>query len=86
MKRGLLIAMLGVALAACEKREAPPAASTAADSAAADSVAPDSTARPDTTGQKSADPKIIGHDSAFGPIGAINDSTGKLEELPVRRP
>ncbi len=30
-------------------------------------------------------PEIIGHDSAFGPIGSV-DSTGKLTPTPAKRP
>jgi hypothetical protein len=62
--------------AACEKRTVPP--DVAADSVAADSAARDSVRRDST-------PPIIGYDSAFGPLFAV-DSLGRKVALPPRRP
>jgi hypothetical protein len=89
-----------ILLAACERREVPPdqraADSTVAavldsvridsarvDSLRADSVRTDSM-RAAAARSKSA-PRTIGHDSAFGPLFAV-DSLGRRVELPVRRP
>lgn len=85
MKRWTLLvvgsaAVLGVA--ACEKRSVPSAERVAA---AADSARADSVRRADST-MKAEEAKIIGHDSAFGPIGTIDDTTLKLKEIPPRRP
>ena len=69
-----------------------------ADSGARDSVAPvkDSVAPASAAGNvtksdgktpaKSAAPtKIIGHDSAFGPMGQV-DASGKITPLPTKKP
>jgi hypothetical protein len=86
MRTWIPIVVLALVLAACEKREAPPQGAAAVDSSAADSSrSADSTRRADSAAT-AAEGKIIGRDSAFGPIGAIDDSTGKLIELPPRRP
>ena len=69
-------------VAACEKRSVPSAESLAA---AADSARAASVRRADST-MKAEEAKIIGHDSAFGPIGSIDDTSGKLVEIPPRRP
>lgn len=86
MRRMAMATAVMLALAACEKREVPPASSTSADSAVAGAAAPDSvpadSTRPDSS---RAEPQYIGRDSAFGPLFAV-DSTGKAVELPVRRP
>ncbi len=84
MNRLILIGLATVALSACEKREVPRPSADAppADSAAA---AVDTAARADTATARPTPAPIIGRDSAFGPIGAIDDS-GKLVPLPVRRP
>jgi hypothetical protein len=84
MNRLFPIAILTVGLTACEKREVPQpgAASPVSDSAAA---AADSLTRADSAAARPESTKIIGRDSAFGPIGVIDDS-GKLAPLPVRRP
>jgi len=84
MNRLIPIALLTVALTACEKREVPQpdAAAPANDTAA---VAADTSARPDSAAARRDSTRIIGRDSAFWPIGAIDDS-GKLVPLPVRRP
>ena len=74
--------IVALTVAACEKRSAPPAGSVAA---AADSARADSVRRAYST-MKAEEAKIIGHDSAFGPIGSIDDSSGKLVEIPPRRP
>lgn len=92
--RVLILAGL-VVLAACERRAVPPdqQAADAADSVALDSAQLDS-ARTDSmrTDSLRADSlradssrRIIGHDSAFGPLFAV-DSLGRKVELPVRRP
>jgi hypothetical protein len=89
--RVLTLAVVVVALTACERREVPPdqkpadAADSAVvlDSAALDSVRTDSV-RADSAGPDSSS-RIIGHDSAFGPLFAV-DSLGRKVELPVRRP
>lgn len=79
---------LGVMVLGCERRTAAPG--TGADSTAtADSTAADSAAG-DTSKSAMVQPKvpsdsIIGHDSAFGPIGSV-DSTGKLVPLRPKRP
>lgn len=97
--RVLILAGL-VVLAACERRAVPPdqQAATSADSIALDSARLDSvridSLRTDSlrTDSLRADsvraartPRIIGHDSAFGPLFAV-DSLGRRVELPVRRP
>jgi hypothetical protein len=95
MRTSVLLAFGSLVLmAGCERRNAAPnsaADSTAvADSTSADSIARDSTAR-DSNGvsvsiqTKSVRDSIIGYDSAFGPISAI-DSTGKLVPLRKKRP
>ncbi len=81
MRRLIPIMVLTLALAACEKREVPQAGSAATPP---DSVRADTAARADSAARPTQAP-IIGRDSAFGPIGAIDDS-GKLVPLPVRRP
>lgn len=91
MRTWIPIVVLALVLAACEKREALPQRAAAVDSTAADSSAADSSRGADSTRRAdsaatAAEGKIIGRDSAFGPIGAIDDSTGKLIELPPRRP
>lgn len=73
---------VALTVSACEKRSAPSAESLAA---AADSARADSVRRADST-MKAEEAKIIGHDSAFGPIGTIDDTTLKLKEIPPRRP
>lgn len=70
------VVVLTLGLMGCEKRTVPQSAAVA-DSTRLDSARRDSLA--DST-------RIIGYDSAFGPIGSIDDSTGKLVEFPVRRP
>lgn len=80
---GLLVFATG-----CEKRSVPPDTAAAdsaavADSAARDSTSRDSTAR-DSTARDST-PPIIGRDSAFGPLLAV-DSLGRKVDLPSRRP
>jgi hypothetical protein len=74
-----------VLLAACERRAVPPDQPAAGatdsvmlDSAQLDSVRADSVRAADSS-------RIIGHDSAFGPLFAV-DSLGRKVELPVRRP
>jgi hypothetical protein len=78
-----------VVAGACEKRTAPPggaadSAAVAGDSVAADSLGRDSTAMP-MAPAKSPNDSIIGHDSAFGPMGMV-DSTGKVVPLRPKRP
>lgn len=84
----LLTGAILVLCSSCEKRDVAPGTQRAPDGGAvaspmspadsADSLA-DSTRRP------GADSGYIGYDSAFGPLFAV-DSTGKMVELPVRRP
>ena len=75
------IVVLSLMLAGCEKRAVPQAESSATPP---DSVRTDTAAVAAPTARPAQAP-IIGRDSAFGPIGAIDDS-GKLVPLPVRRP
>jgi len=75
-------ALVALSVVACEKRSAPSAESLAA---AADSARADSVRRADST-MKAEEAKIIGYDSAFGPIGTIEDTSVKLKEIPPRRP
>jgi hypothetical protein len=85
MKRSKVFAvcaLVALSAVACEKRATPSAESVAA---AADSARADSVRRADST-MKAEEAKIIGHDSAFGPIGTIDDTTLKLKEIPPRRP
>jgi hypothetical protein len=93
MRVPVLIALGAMAvLAGCEKRTALPARAADSTATAADSTAADSTVR--DSGTTSAAPKapaktasdsIIGHDSAYGPIGMV-DSTGKIVPLRTKRP
>jgi len=54
-----------------------------ADSLRRDSLRVDSTRA--AAARAKSGPRIIGHDSAFGPLFAV-DSLGRRVELPVRRP
>jgi hypothetical protein len=54
-----------------------------ADSLRTDSVRADSIRA--AAARAKSSPRIIGHDSAFGPLFAV-DSLGRKVELPVRRP
>lgn len=74
-------------LSGCEKREVAPAAQQGADRSAAASPTSGSAVDTlaDSTRRPPADSAYIGRDSAFGPLFAV-DSTGKMVELPVRRP
>ncbi len=83
----LPVLLLAFGLAACEKREVTPESSQAAapeDSAmpASGDLLPTDSLKDSTS---AAAPTYIGRDSAFGPLFAV-DSTGKMVELPVRRP
>jgi hypothetical protein len=95
MRTPVLLALGSLLVTAgCERRTAAPnsaADSTAVtDSTGTDSTTRDSTAR-DSAGvsvkiqTKSVRDSIIGHDSAFGPIGVI-DSTGKVVPIRTKRP
>jgi hypothetical protein len=89
MRTPVLIALSAmVMISACERRTATPGG-TADSTAAADSAAalpPIDTMKPATMAPaKSPRDSIIGHDSAFGPIGAI-DSTGKVVPIRPKRP
>lgn len=71
--RRVVFVTVVVCVAACGSRgEAPKAAGADSIAASTDSVHSDSNV-------------IIGHDSAFGPLFAV-DSTGKLVDLPRRGP
>lgn len=91
MRTPMLLALSAtVIVSACERRAATPG--TAADStgASTDTVTADSTTGVSSmstskTAPKSPNDSIIGHDSAFGPIGSV-DSTGKLVPLRPKRP
>jgi hypothetical protein len=77
-----------VFVAACERRTATPG--TTADSTAVSDSTADSTTRDTTAGAKVptkvTGDSIIGRDSAFGPIGSINDTTGKFTPSGTKRP
>jgi hypothetical protein len=92
MNRWMLVVAVVCTAAACDRKPAVPADGTVAtDSMSArdsvtDSTAMDSAAMtkaPAATKVEQA--PIIGHDSAFGPIGSI-DSTGKLIPNKPSRP
>ena len=93
-KRWILMVAVVCVAAACEKKPAVPADGTLAtdtmsardsvflaDSTSLDSAALSKAPTPAKAGQA----PIVGHDSAYGPIGSI-DSTGKLIPTRPRRP
>jgi hypothetical protein len=84
LNRRFPFVILTVGLPACETGAVPQrgAGSPVRDSAAA---AADSLTRADSAAARPESTKIIGRDTAFGPIGVIDDS-GKLAPLTVRRP
>jgi hypothetical protein len=92
MNRWMPMLAVVCVVAACDRKPAVPADGTVATDTmsardtVADSMALDSAAMtkaPPATKVEQA--PIIGHDSAFGPIGSI-DSTGKLIPNKPRRP
>lgn len=84
----LLTGAILVLCASCEKREVAPGTqrSPGGDAAANPKSPADSAdSLADSLRRSGADSGYIGYDSAFGPLFAV-DSTGKMVELPVRRP
>lgn len=84
-RRRLSVLLLAFGLAACEKREVTPESQAAAPEDSAMPASGDSLPTDSLKDSTSAAPTHIGHDSAFGPLFAV-DSTGNLVKLPVRRP